>query len=116
MFYSARGLKAVRIDTDTVADGAFGRANLTSATVTLGKHVRVIGSNAFAGSDLRHLDVPPSMEFIGAGAFSGTTVPRPTNIPLVKAYASWYGGGVPARHLEPRCATHLDVGERQSVR
>ena len=47
MFYSARGLKTVRIDTDAVADGAFGGANLTSATVTLGKHVRVIGVECF---------------------------------------------------------------------
>ena len=90
MFSWVRGLTAVHIDSESVALRAFFEANLTTATVTLGDYVKVIGDSAFEGSGLRDLRVPPSVEIIGPSAFARTTVPRPTNIPLVTEYASWY--------------------------
>lgn len=76
-----------------------------------GKPVRVIGEEAFAGMDIKWLDLPDTVEAIEAGAFRNTNVTRmklPENLEYIGARA-FEGCGLERLQLPDR---PLTIGER----
>lgn len=76
-----------------------------------GKPVRVIGEEAFAGMDIKWLDLPDTLEVIEAGAFRNTNVTRlelPENLEYIGARA-FEGCGLERLQLPDR---PLIIGER----